>query len=277
MTKNPPEIRNEENQEIKEYQDFVKSAVADGSYFKDAQEWYFFRYLKPVCDRTLLIFGSILSVFVVYFLFGMVNDSFPLVEKKPIIIAAKDQSNAFPYLVPLKPKEEQANYDRNISTIDEAVAKYLIQFYVKERESFDFSSGSIDVVNKKFTRIKNLSTLEEYRAFQVFMNKDNPNSPIQYFGKNVKRIVNIDSVRFVQKNVGDDFKAKAKNFLTIKIPTDVEVRFSVITRYAKSEYENEDVREKFLAKINFFFEGINAESKENLNFVIKEYKLFRVK
>jgi len=270
-------VKENNSEDLKEYFDFVKASVADKSYFKDGLDWYCFRYLKPVCDRTFLIFGSLISVVIFYFLIEMIKSSYPLVEKKPIIVYAKDQTTYFPNLVELKPKDDELNYDPNIKTIDQALSKYLVGFYIKERESFDFSAGTLDSVNKKFNRIRNLSTLEEYRAFQLFMSKDNPNSPIQYFGKNVTRTVTIDSVRFIDQAVESDFASKAKDFLVNKIPTYAEVRFTTTTKTMKSEYESEDVREKFLVKVDFLFEGANKEQKGDLNFVVKEYKLFRVR
>lgn len=277
MEKKLLESKKENSEEAVEYFEFIKSSVEDKSYFKDGLDWYFFRYLKPICDRTLLIFGSIISLFVLYCLVEMIRGSFPLVEKNPIFVTSKDTSLYFPNLILLKPRSESDKYDPNIETIDQALSKYLIETYVKERESFDFSKAEVESVNRKFNRIRNLSTLEEYRNFQLFMSKDNPISPIHYFGQNVKRDIKVDSVKFIKTEESKDFASRAKEFLLNKIPTQAMVRFTATTTIAKSELEVEDVRERFVAEINFFFEGANKDQSGNLNFVVKEYKLFKVK
>ena len=73
------EIKNESREEADEYFDFIKKSVDDGSYFKDAVNWYFFRYVTPICDRTLLIFGAMIAFVVLFFLIQMVRSDFPLV------------------------------------------------------------------------------------------------------------------------------------------------------------------------------------------------------
>ncbi len=283
----------ENNEEVVEYFKFIKAAVKDGSYFKDAQDWYFFRYVSPICDRTLLIFGAIIAAVVLYCLFQMVQGMFPLVQRVPIFIRSVDQAYYFPDLIALKPKEKfvkgQEKFDPLITTVDEAVAKYLISTYVKEREGYDFSRAEIEDVNVKFNRIKNVSSASEYRAFQTIMSKDNPNSPILNFGLDVKKTVEVESVRFIKKE-SKDFKSKAKDFLKNIIPTEVEVRFitAVKTRNLEDGTSSEE-KESYVAKVNFSFSGINkvekkegekegaVKQKENINFIVNSYKLFVVK
>lgn len=280
MTKMPKDnidqedsVDQEENEYTPEYFEFIKSSVQDKTYFKDAMTWYFFRYVNPFCERTVLVFAAILALVVLFFLSKMIQSAFPLVEKIPIIIPSGDQSVSFPNLVPLKSKK-----DTEIKTVDEAVLKYLLGVYVADREGFDYSKAEVMDVNKKFNRLKNTSSANEYRQFQFFMSKDNPASPIHQFGKDVVKKVKIESVKFPRVEP-KDFAEKAREFLNHKMPTEVEIRFSAQT----IEHDIDgllvaDLKEKFLVKIKFHFSGIvKAKNNAPLDFMVNEYKLYRVK
>jgi type IV secretory pathway component VirB8 len=275
MNKKTEEFQIETNEEKAEYLQFVKTSAEDGTYFKDALDWYFFRYVTPICDRTLLIFGSIIASVVLFFLVKMINLAYPLVEKVPVFIAAKDQSIYFPNIVPLKPKKGKENFDQELKTVDEAIAKYMLSVYVKERESYDFSKAETDKVNQKFNRIKNLSTSDEYRNFQLIMSPENPNSPIKDFGNLVVKRVKIESVKFVRKEA-KGFSNQAREFLSVKIPTEAEVRFSTSLK-TSTENSVKEENERYLAKISFALEGINKNEKGAIKFIVNSYKLFKIK
>lgn len=271
------EITKESQEEADEYFKFIKSSVANGSYFKDAVNWYFFRYVTPICDRTMLIFGAILAAVVLYFLVQMVQSAFPLVEEVPVFIRAQDQSVSFPNLVALKPRKGHAGYDPSVKTVDEAIAKYLLETYVQDREGFDFSKAEIADVNNKFNRVRNTSSAAEYRIFQLIMSKDNPDSPINHFGQPVSKIVEIESVKLV-KNEPKNFASKAREYLINKIPTEAEVRFSTVTIIKSVERSTpEEIRDRYIVKVTFAFDGVSKEGRGMLNFNVNGYKLYKVK
>lgn len=271
------EIKKEDGEQAREYLGFIKESVDSGKYFKDALDWYFFRYVTPICDRTLLIFGAIVAAVVLYFLYQMIQSAFPLVERDPIFIKSVDQSRYFPSLVRLKPKEGQPNYDPAITNIDEAVAKYLLTVYLEDRESYDFSKAEISDVNLKFNRIRNTSSAAEYKNFQLFMSKDNPNSPIQNFGQKVVKSVKIDSVHFIKKTPQNLFE-KAQAFFSDKVANNAEIRFTATTKTTTPYGEVREDRERYLAKINFNFDGVDAKEKNrNITFIVNKYQLFKVR
>lgn len=268
-------VKNKDDQ-AKEYFDFIRSSVKDGSYFKDAMNWYFFRYINPICDRTLLIFGSIIAAVVLFFLVGMIQSAFPLVQRVPIFIQAKDQSLYFPHLVELKPKKNSPNYDPEARSLDEMISKYLIINYVKNREEFDYSKARIEDFNKKFNHIRNTSSVNEYQAFQAFMDKNNPTSPLNQFGKKVTKTIKIESLHFIRKEP-KNFADKAMDYLTNKIPTEAEIRFVAITKDFSSGIMQQE-NEKYIAKVNFNFAGAASNDKsKNLDFTVNGYKLFKIK
>ncbi len=271
------EIKKENREEANEYFDFIKKSVDDGSYFKDAVNWYFFRYVTPICDRTLLIFGAMIAFVVLFFLIQMVRSAFPLVEEVPIFIQAGDTSLTFPNLINLKPKKGQAGYDPQITTVDEAVAKYLITDYVKERESFDFRKGEIEDVNNKLNHIRNISTDNEYKIFRSIMDKDNPDSPINFYGQNVVKNIQIDSIKLV-KIEPKDFAQKARQYLSNKIPTEAEVRLTATIKSVDLETGVvTEKKDRYIVKINFAFDGVKKGEKGIINFLVNGYKLYKVK
>jgi type IV secretory pathway component VirB8 len=272
------EIKKIDKEEADEYFEFIKTSVDDGSYFKDALNWYFFRYLTPICDRTLLIFGAITAAVVLFCLVQMVRSAFPLVETAPIFIPARDQSLYFPSLIELKPKKNEKGYDPNITNVDDAVLKYLLSSYITTRESYDFSKAEIEDVNIKFNRIKNTSSAEEYKNFQLIMSKDNPNSPVNDFGQGRIKITKIESVKLI-KQEPKNFTQQAKLFLSKNLPTDAEVKFSVTTKVTNPDDNSvTENKENFLVRINFTFSGVSRDqSNRQLGFIVNKYKLYKVK
>lgn len=275
MKKTIIEAYKENDEDAKGYLDFVKESIEEGSYFKDATNWYFFRYLSPICDRTMLLFGFIIAVIVTFFLYEMIKSAFPLVEEKPIFILEKDASIYFPHLIALKPKKGEVGYDRNLETVDEAILKYLIKSYIIERESFDFSDANIAEVNRKFNYLQSTSSARQYQLFQMIMGKENPESPINFFGKPVTKTVEIESIKLIKKEY-KGFVDQAKYFLTHDIPTEAEIRFVVITKRAITKEDIKESRERFLSKISFSFDGVLKEKKDKLNFIVSQYRLFKI-
>lgn len=259
-----------------EYTQFIRESVETKAYFKDALDWYFSRYVTPICDRTLLIFGAMLAAVVMFCLVEMINGAFPLVQEAPIFIRAKDQSIYTPNLIALKARSGEKNYDPDIKTVDEAIAKYLLGKYVQEREGYNYSKGVVEDVNTKFNHIKNTSSATEYRAFQALMSKDNPESPIQTFGQKIIKNIKIESVKFIRKNP-QDFKSKAIDYISNKTPTAADVRFTAITQTQIDDVLKED-KQQYLARINFSLSPIEKkQTKENLGFSVASYKLYKVK
>ena len=277
MDKRLSELAQEKNEEAKEYFDFIKSSVHNKSYFRDAIDWYCFRYVTPICDRTLLIFGAAIAAVVFYFLVQLVQGAFPLVVRDPIFIRSFDQAQYFPNLIALKPREGQKNYDPDLRTVDEAYAKYLLSYYVKDREGYDFSKAEIEDVNKKFRHMRSLSSAKEFANFQAVMSKDNPNSPIRNFGLNVSKTIEIDSVKFV-RNDPQDLATKARLYLSSPIPTQAEIRFTAVIKTTNDNEETSINKERYLAKIDFTFAGVDKNTKNgSLDFAVNTYTLYKVK
>ncbi|MES2677990.1 MAG: VirB8/TrbF family protein [Pseudomonadota bacterium] len=251
----------------KEYNDFIKSLVADGSYFKDARDWYIFRYVQPICERTILFFIVIITGFVTYILAGTILNSLPIKQEVAVIIRPKDQSRYFPVIKSLKDSVE-------IKNIDQAVSKYLLAQYVKKREGYDLRKTNIEALNNQMNYIKNNSSIQEYRDFQSFLSKNNPDSPIIYFGRDFQRIVDIDSVEFPPKET-DNLIDTARYFVANDLPNNANVKYTITTKVNSVVTSTQ----RYLVKINFKFSGVNSKKSNNsgLDFTVISYKIYKIK
>ncbi len=259
-----------EEQQKAEHHGFIKESANDGSYFKDAHDWYFFRYVSPLCDRTLMIFVAIVGAISLFFLIQIIDGLFPLVQKVPIAIAAKDQSIYTPFVKSLRNAKDD-------STVDTSIAKYLLSVYINDRESYDYRDSNVESVNKKFRRIRNTSSFNEYKNFQFFMGKDNPDSPLNDFGREAYRTVEVKSVTLL-KNQNENYYSLLRNFFLSAEPSEAEVRF-VVTTHRTNDEEVENVEKiNYLAKVKFTFGGVDRRAKTGiLNFSITSYKLYKIK
>ncbi len=264
-------------EEENEYNSLVKDSIVDGSFFEDSKNWYYFRYLSPLYHRANLIISLIFLLIVISMLKLMSDSIFPLVVKQPIFVPTNDRNLSDAKIVKLRYKKGENNYDPEVTTFDDSIIKYLIMNYVKDREEFDFSRGSVEDVNKKFNKIKSNSNFREYKNFQYFMSKENKNSPINFFGKNVKRKIFNETIKFYRrppKNFGE----KVLFFIANIIPLEAEVRFDAelinIDEYGtkKSTYES------FLVKIKYEYQPIFKNDKnDKINFSVNQYILYKIK
>ena len=248
-----------------EYNEFIKASVADGSYFKDARDWYIFRYVYPICERTILLFIAIVSGLITYILIITAVESFPIKQEVPIVVYPRDQFQYFSVIKKLNDSVELQN-------IDQAVAKYLLTQYINKRESFDFRKTNLEALNDQLNYVKNNSSASEYQKFQSFLSRENKNSPINYFGKDFQRLVYIESISFLKPN-NQTFINKAKDFVKVEVPDEVNIKYRIVTKINSVNVLNN----RYLAKIKFDFSGVDAKNKSELSFVINEYKLYRIK
>ncbi len=267
-----------EEDEIKsEYNQFIKESVLNGQYFKDARDWYIFRYITPICDRALLATMIIVICCTLYTIKIIGESIFPLVVSQAIFVPPKDPTIYETKLTKIKPKKNEANFDAEVQTFDESILKYLIVNHIKDRESFDFRKGRIEDVNKKFSHIKNNSTFREYKNFQAIMSKDNKNSPIHFFGKNVIKNITINSIKFKRRE-GKNAIEKALFYITNSPPLEADVDFTSTTISTNDMNEKDYKYERFLVKLKYDYQQIFKNNRQSsVGFTINRYSLYRMK
>jgi type IV secretion system protein VirB8 len=253
--------------EQKEYNDFIKASVADGSYFQDARDWYILRYVYPICERTMLFFIASFAGVIFYIISTTILASLPIKQEVAIVIRPTDQSKYFPVIKKLKDSVDLQN-------VDEAVSKYLITEYVKKREGYDFRKTDLEALNKQLKYVKNNSSLQEYSNYQNFLSKSNDDTPIKYFGRDFQRIIDIESVIFVRQNLGT-LVEKARDFVKYDVPSEVSVKYRVTTKINSINTSSQ----RYLVKIKFKFSGVDTEknSDRKLDFMVIGYKIYKIK
>ena len=255
--------KEQDKQERLEYREFIRASVKDGTFFEDAFDWYIFRYVTPLCDRTWLFVVAFASSIITYTLVLMIINSLPIVSKVPVIIPAKDMAVYYPKITAL-------NDSPDIKTIEEPIIKYLVIKYLKDREEYDFSKMNTNDLNTKFEIIKNNSTSNEFKNFKSSISLNNKNSPIRDFGTNVSRKVEIESFSF-KRNLSDDFLSKAKNFVYTQVPTQASIAYKLTINSNSGQV----TQTRYVADISFKFSNINNKSLDNdLEFSVSDYKLF---
>ena len=267
----------EEDEVRHEYNEFIKKNVLSGQYFKDGHDWYIFRYITPICDRAILFVAFLILLIVIYTVKIMGDSLFPLVVSQPIFTSPKDPTIYQTKIVKLKPRKGEKDFDQHVQTFDESIIKYLISNYVINREGFDFKDAEIEDVNKKFRFIKSNSTFREYKNFQSIMSKDNKNSPIHNFGKNVDKSINIDFIRFKRKE-GKNVFEKALFFIANSVPLDAEVEFTTLVKSTDDLNYTNKKYEKYLVKIKYDYQPIFKNDKQStIGFTITQYILYKVR
>lgn len=269
---------NLEDFEVKaKYNEFIKENITSGQFFKDGRDWYIFRYVNPICDRTSLIIGAIILLITIYLIKNIIDSMFPLVISQPIFVSPRDPTIYQTKIVKLKPKKGEADFDQEVQTVDEAIIKYLLLVYIKDRESFDFSKGETDVVNKKFNRVKTNSTFREYKNFQSIMSKENKDSPIHNFGKNIVKKIFFKSISFKRKE-GRNMFEKALFYIANSAPLEAEVTFLAEVKSIDDLGQIEKKYQTYLAKIKYDYTPVYKNDKQpSVAFNVNQYILYKVK
>lgn len=262
-----------DNQVSEDYAQKITDSIHDGSFFKDSMQWYIFQYIRPTIDRNLMILFSLIGAICIFYLYQMIHDSFPLVEEVPVIIREHDTSLLRPVIKKLKDPS-----DRSSAGADQYMLKYLLTNYVTDREAFDFRNSDVKNINQKFSRIKNNSSYLEYRNFQSQMSKENPASPINFFGQNIYKTVEVSSLKFIPKEVAGGIASSISSYFHPQLSSSAEIGFKATINSIDGGGKKVAKSKKYLVKISFDFAGLDRESKSGrLGFAVKEYNLFEVK
>ncbi len=226
----------------------VAEKIRDGSYYKDAREWYFRHYLFPVTERLYVL---IIAVLVTFLFTISVQNIYALHSENevetPIIIKAEDSTSYFSMIKPLAKKSD--------STQD-AVSRYLISDYLRTREEYNYremqEGNKLRYNLKKIKSSSSKNVLNEYRSY---MNETNPYSPITRYKDHTNRAITIQSFNFTDNTSGS---GKAK------------IIFEATEKKRGAEAESKSL---FEATVHFRLPDIETISKTGapLRFLINYY------
>lgn len=185
------ELMSNDKQEIAE-------KIRNGSYFKDANEWYAGKYLYPVTERSLMFLFAVAAIFALLPIALLLYSSVGSSGKLAFPIYVDDSSEHFSIIKPLA--------DDKISP-QEAIAKYLITDYVQSREEYIRKNINSEKLKKLFKKIKFSSAKQVANEYVSYMSENNPYSPIARYKDHTDRTIEIKSLSFLDN---DQTSGKAK-------------------------------------------------------------------
>jgi type IV secretory pathway component VirB8 len=213
----------------------IKVMVKDGSYFRDALEWYTSKYIFPFTLRASILVLSAILLIGLLISVDAAKTSF-VSMKLPFPIYAKDQVNYFSIIKPLAYKND---------SLDMAISRYFIRKYVELRESYnfvDFSEGNEELT---FNKVKALSSHQVYDGYKSYIDPDaNSDSPIIKYKNQIERVITIKDVKINSPHGAPEgatvaFTATEKGRLGVK-SKDYEVELSFLMSDMTKVFEKID-------------------------------------
>lgn len=110
----------------------LNKSIENGEFFREARQWYMYKYIFPVIERSMLIAVSIASVITAIVSISIVLETLPTLNRKvPVAITIKDTDKSnYIYIYPLQKPEDKEN--PNV-----AVGRYLVAKFVEMYERYD--------------------------------------------------------------------------------------------------------------------------------------------
>lgn len=169
----------------------IAEAINSGEYFKDAREWYAYKYLYPIKHRYYgLIIGAITLCFALLIMKSALLDDIQL--KYPFPIYINDQVHDFSQIRTLAHGQE---------ALPISIARYLASEYVSVREQYHYD----DLTKTRWeSRLKRTMALSSKKIFSDYIDSvdpaKNPDSPLLRYKANARREIQVKSVKFPKGN-----------------------------------------------------------------------------
>lgn len=225
--------------------DEITKKIKDGSYFTDAKEWYFEKFIFSISQRSFLIILLGVCVYMVASLYLNYTILTGISDDRPFTIYTQDTATQLSILHPVGSENSAPQI---------AVAKYLISDYLETRERFipgEMTDENYPYMLKKIKSASSKPVLDEYKNY---MNKLNPYSPFTRYRDNTIRRIEINDFRFLTNNL-----TNGKALVT----------FTAIEEHS----EKEPTTSQWQAQIHFRIPDIEAiaQTQSPLRFLVKYY------
>lgn len=187
---------------LEKYNAEIAEKIRNGTYYKEAWDWYAFKYIYPVSQRSFFIFITIAAVLVTIAAVTSLYNFYPLRVKVPVAIDNPDMTQDYSRLVRVQVPEN--------GDTDMPIVEYLAQRYVEHVEGYAF--GTFD---KHLQFLKQFSSPPLYAEIEKRYDIRNLDSLVLKFRDHTKRDVKILSYEVER---GEGFSP------TNEIPKDVVVK-----------------------------------------------------
>jgi len=167
----------------------LKEHIESRDYFKNAREWYNYKYLLPLTHRLWLTYAALLLVLMFLALVLNINKLLPIKQQ-------------LTYAINITPHTGEGEANARIENMrgesmhpNRFIAQNLIESYVTNRENFNYSN-----MKSQFQYVENTSTRLVYRRFYNYMSVNNPDSPVMRYQQYAKRTITIEDINFISDN-----------------------------------------------------------------------------
>ena len=130
---------------LEKYNAEIAEKIRSGTYYKEAWDWYAFKYIYPVSQRSFFIFITIAAIIVTVAAATALYNFYPLRVRVPVAINNPDMTKDYAELLKVKVPEN--------GDTDMPIVEYLAQKYVENVEEYHF--GKFD---KQLTFLKQFSS-----------------------------------------------------------------------------------------------------------------------
>lgn len=168
---------------MNEEQRSIALAVEDGSYFKQARDWYSEIVHMPIAERSYYIIIIFLCVINTYFAIQSFTGVFPISPMVPFTVYS---DNIWDDLPRINRIAENKLEDKNV-----AVMKFLLRTYVENRESYD-----LKLYEFRYRNIWNHSSKGVFERYKELMDASNPYGPYRLYANKERRIITIRSLDY---------------------------------------------------------------------------------
>ncbi len=153
--------------------------IENKEFFKEARDWYFYKFCKPISERYFWIFTVFCLIIGMMSLYNEVSAWYPLKNTKPIILLNKDSE----YVQIVRKME---NPDKNP---DLAILRHLIKNYILMREEYLIGSLNLIKIDNRLKKVSNNSSREITKDFQNIFATNDINNPMLRLGNSGTRYV----------------------------------------------------------------------------------------
>jgi type IV secretion system protein VirB8 len=153
-------------------------SVDDGSYFREAREWYSMKYVALISERVMYIVITVLALVLFVLSCMAIVGLLPLTPSAPFTYMAKNGRDTIAHIRLLERKWGEPT--------DVSLRYYFVEQYVLRREAY-----SINALNLNVLYVYGHSTDEVAREFRQFIDASNPQSPLMLYQSRVERKITI--------------------------------------------------------------------------------------
>lgn len=231
----------------------IAKNVRSGRYFEDAKAWYNSIIVNNIVQRSYLILIACVTLILTLTMALNIYSILPNTYQMQFIASIPDLSD---FNTKIKKFDQPGN-----RSINELIYSYLLGFYVKSYESYDYNN-----LANQLKDINSKSSKQVYKQFYSNLSLDNPTSPILLLQQSGTRTIEIKSVAFEEE----------KDLAKINFLSDQRSGMARITYVSTDKYADNSKKSAIkLAEINFLYNDIHniVFNKSSFKFLITDINI----